>query len=86
MARVWRLASVLLTTLPLFFGVIALWFAIGLVNNEPIRFDAGSIVAFLVMVVTMVYVVFAQRKGAEQELLPRKRRLEALMKELDETS
>jgi hypothetical protein len=63
--------------------VIALWLTIGLVNNEPIRYDAGSIVAFLVMIVATVYGVWVARQTAEQELLPRRRRLQALMKELD---
>jgi len=56
------------------------------VNNEPIRYDAGSIGGFVVTVAAMVYADSAQRKTAEQELLPRKHRLEALLKELDETS
>ena len=82
LSRVWRLSSALLTALPLFFGTLALWLAIGRMNNLPI--DVGhAIWTFLPLAVFLVYGFRIARGMAERETLPRKRRLEALLKELD---
>ena len=82
LSRVWRLSSVLLTALPLFVGSLALWLAIGRINNLPIDEWPGDMGVppdgrdpgngFWIA-----------RGMAERKTLPRKRRLEALLKELD---
>ena len=82
LSRVWRLSSVLLTALPLFFGTLALWLAIGRLNNLPI--DVGQAIGiFLSMAAILVFGFWIARGMAERKTLPRKRRLEALLKELD---
>ena len=82
LSRVWRLSSALLTALPLFFGTLALWLAIGRMNNLPI--DVGQAIGiFLSMAAILVFGFWIARGMAERETLPRKRRLEALLKELD---
>ena len=82
LSRVWQLSSVLLTALPLFFGTLALWLAIGRINNLPI--DVWQAIwSFLPMAAILVYGFWLARGMAERKTLPRKRRLEALLKELD---
>ena len=72
----------LLTALPLFFGTLALWLAIGRMNNLPI--DVGQAIGiFLSMAAILVFGFWIARCMAERKTLPRKRRLEALLKELD---
>ena len=82
LSRVWRLSSVLLTALPVFFGTLALWLAIGRMNNLPI--DVGRATwSFLPMAAILVYGFWMARGMAERKTLPRKRRLEALLTEFD---
>jgi hypothetical protein len=82
LSRIWRLSSVLLTALPLFFGTLALWLAIGRVNNLPV--DVWQALwGFFPMAAILVYGFRIARRVAERETLPRKRRLEALLEELD---
>jgi hypothetical protein len=82
LSRVWRLSSVLLTALPLFFGTLALWLAIGRINNLPMDWWQATW-SFLPMAAILVYGFWIARRTAERETLPRKRRLEALLEELD---
>jgi hypothetical protein len=69
-----------------FAGVIAMVLASSRVNMEPNeRFDDGGRIARLILVgvVFSVLAVRAARRRAKQVVLPRKRRLEALLKEVD---
>jgi MFS family permease len=82
LSRVWRLSSVLLIAVPLFFGTLALWLAIGRINNLPTDVSQ-AIWSFLPMAAILVCGFWIARGMAERETLPRKRRLEALLKDLD---
>jgi hypothetical protein len=80
--RFWRPNMLLLTALPMFFGVLALWLAIGRVNNLP--FDSWQAIwSFAPMVTLLLWSSWRTRRTVEHETLPRKRRLEGLLKEID---
>ena len=82
--RVVRLASVLVTALPPLVCATAIILAGWRINNEPFRDQWGPIVGgILVCAIGSVVGVWQQRRSMERDLLPRKRRLEALLKELD---
>ncbi len=82
--RVVRLASVLVTALPPLVCATAIILAGWRVNNEPFRTEWFWIVgAIVVCAIGSVAGVWEQRRRMERDLLPRKRRLEALLKELD---
>lgn len=82
LSQVWRLSSILLTALPLFFGTLALWLALGRINNLPI--DVWETTwHFLPMAAILWFGFWIARHKAERETLPRRRRLEALLKEFD---
>jgi hypothetical protein len=78
----WRPGGVLLTLLPMLVGTITLILAAWRINNEP--FDTweqgGSI---FVMVLSVALSAWTDRRKAGRETLPRKRELEALLRELD---
>jgi hypothetical protein len=79
-----RLASVLRAGVPAFVAGTAMMLAGWRINNEPFRSQWHWIVGgILFMGVITVGTVWLQRRRAKQELLPRKHRLEALLKELD---
>ncbi len=82
--RAVRLANVLRDGVPPFVSGIAILLAGWRINNEPFSTQWHWIVGGIVFsVVVSVATVWLQRRRAKQELLPRKRRLEALLKELD---
>ena len=82
--RVVRLASVLVTALPPLVCATAIILAGWRINNEPFRDQWGPIVGgILVCAIGSVAGVWQQRRSMERDLLPRKARLEALLKELD---
>ena len=82
--RVVRLASVLATALPPVVCATAIILAGWRVNNEPFRTEWSWIVGgILVCAIGSVAGVWEQRRSMQRDLLPRKRRLEALLKELD---
>lgn len=82
--RVVRLASVLVTALPPLVCATAIILAGWRVNNEPFRTEWFWIVgAIIVCAIGSVAGVWEQRRRIERDLLPRKRRLETLLKELD---
>lgn len=82
--RVFRLDNVLKDQIPPFIAGVMLVLAGWRVNNEPFRTQWHWIVGgILFMAVISGVTVWLQRRRARQELLPRKRRLEALLKDLD---
>lgn len=82
--RVVRLASVLVTALPPLVCATAIILAGWRVNNEPFRTEWFWIVgAIVVCAIGTAAGVWEQRRRMQGDLLPRKRRLEALLKELD---
>ena len=82
--RVVRLASVLLTALPPMVCASAIILAGWRINNEPFGDEWVWIVGgILVCAIGSAAGVLEQRRSMERDLLPRKRRLEALLKELD---
>lgn len=82
--RVVRLANVLRDSLPPFVCGIAILLAAWRVNNEPFRTQWHWIVGgILFSGVMSVVTVWLQRRRVRRELLPRKHRLEELLKELD---
>jgi hypothetical protein len=82
--RVVRVASVLVTALPPLVCATAIILAGWRVNNEPFRTEWFWIVgAIVVCAIGSVAGVWEQRRRMGRDLLPRKRRLEALLKELD---
>ena len=82
--RVVRLASVLVTALGPFVGATALILAGWRINNEPFSTQWVWIVGgILTAALGSVAGVWEQRRSMERDILPRKRRLEALLKELD---
>ena len=82
--RVVRLASVLVTALPPLVCATAIILAGWRINNEPFRDQWVPIVGgILVCAIGSVVGVWQQRRSMERDLLPRKARLEALLKELD---
>jgi hypothetical protein len=82
--RLVRLASVLATALPPLVCATAIILAGWRVNNEPFRTEWVWIVgSIFVCALGSVAGVWEQRRSWQQDLLPRKRRLEALLKELD---
>ena len=82
--RVVRLASVLVTALPPMVCATAIILAGWRINNEPFRDQWVAIVGgILVCAIGSVAGVWQQRRSMERDLLPRKARLEALLKELD---
>jgi hypothetical protein len=80
--RMWRPGGVVLTMLPVVVGGIAVILAAWRVNNEPFDWwlQGGSM---LFVVVSLGFGAWNERRKAEKETLPRKRRLEALLRELD---
>jgi hypothetical protein len=80
--RTWRPGGIVLSALPLSVGTIALILAAWRVNNEPFSWwvQGGGV---LFVVASSVWGHWVGRRKAERELLPRKRRLEALRQELD---
>jgi len=80
--RTWRPGGILLTMLPACVGGVALILAAWRVNNEPFSWwvQGGGI---LVVAASSVWGYWVGRRTAERETLPRKRRLEALLGELD---
>ena len=82
--RVVRVASVLATALPPLVCATAIILAGWRVNNEPFRTEWVWIVGgIFVCAVGSVAGVWEQRRSWQRDLLPRKRRLEVLLKELD---
>jgi hypothetical protein len=82
--RVVRLASVLVTALPPMVCATAIILAGWRINNEPFSDEWVWIVGgIFVCAIGSVAGVWQQRRLMERDLLPRKRRLEALLKELD---
>jgi len=82
--RVVRLASILATALPPVVCATAIILAGWRVNNEPFRTEWAWIVgAILMCALGSVAGVWEQRRSLQRDLLPRKRRLEALLRELD---
>ena len=82
--RVVRLASVLATALPPVVCATAIILAGWRINNEPFRTEWFWIVgAIVVCALGSAAGVWEQRRRMERDLWPRKRRLEALLKELD---
>jgi hypothetical protein len=81
-----RLANVLVTALPPFVCATAILLAGMRVNSEPNEpFDDWVAIAggIFVCASTSLYSVWEQRRSVERDLLPRKHRLESLLKELD---
>ena len=82
--RVVRLANVLRDNVPPFVCGIALLLAGWRINNEPFSTQWHWIVGGIFFSgVFSVVTVWLQRRRVKHELLPRKSRLEALLKELD---
>jgi hypothetical protein len=82
--RIVRLASVLATALPPVVCATAIILAGWRVNNEPFRTEWVWIVGgIFVCAIASVAGVWVQRRSLQRDVLPRKRRLEALLKELD---
>ena len=82
--RVVRLASVLVTQLPPFICVTAFLLASWQFNRKPFTED-GLLLASLIAVCAYSAATSAWqvRRSVQQDLTPRRRRLEALLKELD---
>ena len=79
-----RLADLLLAVI--FVGVTATLLGGMRVNSEPdAPFDDWPMIVFMILVsaITSVGAAWAQRHSVKRELLPRKQRLESLLKELD---
>ena len=79
-----RLATVIL--IAVFVGVTAILLASMRVNSEPNEpFDDWPVIVGLILVsaITSVGGIWAQRQSVKRALLPRKHRLEAVLKELD---
>jgi hypothetical protein len=82
--RVIRLGNVLRDGLPPFVAGTAVILAGWRVNNEPFRTQWHWIVGgILFSGVVSVATVWLQRRRVKREVLPRKRRLEALLEQLD---
>ena len=82
--RVVRLTSVLVTALPPLVCATAIILAGWRINNEPFSDEWVWIVGgIFVCAMGSVAGVWEQRRSMERDFLPRKRRLEALVKELD---
>jgi hypothetical protein len=82
--RVVRVASVLVTALTPLVCATAIILAGWRINNEPFSSEWAWIVGgIFVCAMGSVAGVWVQRRSMERDLLPRKRRLEALLKELD---
>ena len=82
--RVSRLGNVLRDGIPPFIAGLMIILAGWRVNNEPFSTQWYWILGGVVfMAVISVVTVWLQRRRVRQELLPRKHRLEALLKELD---
>ena len=76
----------LIIPLPVFVGATALLLASMRVNSEPNEpFDDWEAIVggIIVCAVGTVCGVWEQRRSVKRDVLPRKRRLEALLKELD---
>ena len=80
MQRVFLIAIFVCATAGLLAGI-----RVNLEPNEPFPFDGWVRIVRLIFVfaLLLVYVVWAQRRAVKRELLPRKHRLEALLKELE---
>ncbi len=80
--RTRRPGGVLLAMLPVLIGAIAVILVVWRINNEPFDWwvQGGSI---LFLVPSFIWAAWEERRRAERETLPRKRRLEALLRELD---
>jgi cytochrome bd-type quinol oxidase subunit 2 len=80
-----RVANVLATALPPVVCATAIILAGWRVNNEPFRTEWVWIASTIfVCALGSVAGVWEQRRSLQRDLLPRKRRLEALLKELDD--
>lgn len=66
----------------MFVGVVALLLASWRVNNEPVNW-VGEGAGILIAAASIGHSAWVARRTAERETLPRKRRLEALLKEFD---
>jgi hypothetical protein len=85
-ARSVRLASILVTALPPLVCATAILLAGMRVNSEPNEpFDDGvTIVGSIVLcALASLYGIWEERRSMERDVLPRKRRLEAMLKELE---
>ncbi len=80
--RTWRPGGVLLTMLPILVGANAALLAVWRVNNDPFDWVLHG-TPMLMVGVSVFYYAWSDRRKAEQETLPRKRRLEALLREID---
>jgi hypothetical protein len=84
--RVDSLAYHLVSNLPTMVWFTALFFAILRINEKPF-IDAGIWAAFVGMIflspISVAGSAWVQRRAVKRQLLPHKRRLEALLKELD---
>ena len=83
-SRVWRLSSVLLTTLPMCFSTFALWAALGRINNLPIDWW-GGVTGALTLAAAMVWGFWMLRRATEPDGLRRKRGLEELQEQLKDS-
>jgi hypothetical protein len=82
--RVVRLASVLVTQLPPFVCVTAFLLASWQFNRKPFSDDGYLLVSLIVVCAYSAAISAWQvRRSVQRDLLPRRRRLEALLKELD---
>jgi hypothetical protein len=81
-SRVWRLSGVVMYTLPMLLCVTSLYVAIGQINNQPFDWTLGGFGLYF-MAASLVYGVWIARHTVEHERLPRRRRLEALMEQLN---
>ena len=70
-----------LTMMPMLVGAVALMLAAWRVNNEPFEWWYAGSMVFIVF--SVVIGAWDERRKTERETLPRKRRLEALLRELD---
>jgi hypothetical protein len=65
------------------FSVTALYLAIGRINNEPFDWTLGGFGLYF-MAAALLCGIWLARHTVEHKVLPRRRRLEALMDELKE--
>lgn len=82
--RAVRLASVLAIHLPVWICTTAILLAGWRVNQKPISDDGYMLVSYIIICVGGAAAgVWEERRQIKQNVLPRKQRLEALLKELD---
>ena len=85
------LAFHLINNLPAMTWAVALFFAILRINERPLsdawsdsRFSIAFVGMVLFCVISMVGTIWAARRTVKQQLLPHKRRLEALLRDVDD--